>query len=288
MRRHQARLAAQVSQRLHARAARAQFSDAGVVRHVIPSVAVRLGGQHCGVVRQRLPVRFVVVNYADFPAGNLPEPDGGAVAYTQIPSRMHVQARLVVHCRDAARQLCLGHLAAVVGAKDGRLKAALKFLAVLFGRHLGPGGGQLALWQQTRLASPQHQGKPVRFNFRALVEVEKSVAAFRRADEHRPALPIGQRRADYLAPSCRRHVGVFIEDDAIEVEAAQPIVVVSAVKANARAIRQVSPQLGLVERNARHAAGELAHVGPGDVLGLHVKRCDVGITRVRLARLQRA
>src|SRR5262249_57611240 len=85
---------------------------------------------------------------------------------------------------------------------------------------------ELAFGNEAGLACLEHEGKPILFRLRALPQLEEGVAALGRADEDRPALPIRQRRSDDLRPHARVHVCVFVEHDAVEVDAAQRVAIV--------------------------------------------------------------
>jgi hypothetical protein len=85
---------------------------------------------------------------------------------------------------------------------------------------------------------------------RAPPQLEEGVAALGRADEHRPAAAIGQGRADDFRPHPRVHVGIFVEHDAVEIDAAQGVRVVGAVEAHLPALRIIDAQLALVHARA--------------------------------------
>ena len=63
-----------------------------------------------------------------------------------------------------------------------------------------------------------------------LIQIEEMVVPPRRADEQRPALPVGERRAQHLGPGGRRHRGIFIENQEVQSVAAEGIVVVGATQ----------------------------------------------------------
>jgi len=93
----------------------------------------------------------------------------------------------------------------------------------------------------------------------------------------RTAQPIGQHGPDDRAAHARPHVGVFVEDPAVEVGAAQPARIVSPVNADAGAMgRDLDPQVALILVHDERG-GEALQIRPGDVLGLREIGPDVGI-----------
>ena len=125
---------------------------------------------------------------------------------------------------------------------------------------------------------------------RAPPQLEEGVASLRRADEDRPALPIGERRPDDLRPHPRVHVGVFVEHDAVEVDAAQRVGIVGAVEPDLPALGIIDAQLALVHGRAgrtchRHRR---AQVVPRHALGLAQERRQIGEARTHKRALHRA
>ena len=283
---HQLWLAAKPLQRLDARAARAQLAHPGVMRHVIGAVLVGLAFQHRDVMAERLAVVLIGVDDAQLVGEHLKEPDRCAVADTQVPRREDGQGRIVEAFHNAARALGLGDLFAVVGADDRRFEAAQVFLRVLLRRHHALGVFKLLNREQAAVVCAQAHGEPVVRLLCVSVDVPELVAALRRADEHRPALPIAERRPDDLGPYRRPHVRELVHDDAVEEQAPQAIGVVRAVEPDAPAVGQVSAQFALVDRSARDRRHHLLDVDPGHVLRLREVRRDVGEAGVGLLAAQ--
>jgi hypothetical protein len=115
---------------------------------------------------------------------------------------------------------------------------------------------------------------------RARERAEKIVASPRRADEHRPAGAVGERRAHHLRPQARVHVGVFVEHDAVEIDAAQRVRIVGAVEPHLPAVAVIDAQLAVMDRCARaRAQRRLAQIVPGDRLRLLEERRHIGKAR---------
>ena len=91
-----------------------------------------------------------------------------------------------------------------------------------------------------------------------------------------------QSRADDLVPCGRVHVGVFVHDHMVEVQAAHPVSVVCAVEPDPSASRIVHPQLALVKLNARDRRREALEILPRHVFSLNEGRRDVSPTGVQV------
>ena len=128
------------------------------------------------------------------------------------------------------------------------------------------------------------------FRLRAPPQLEEGIAALGRADEDRPALPIGQCRADDLRPHPRIHIGEFVEHDAVEVDAAQRIGIVGAVKPHLPAVGVIDAQLGVVRARSDRAQRRhgRAQIVPRHRLRLLEKGREIGEARPDLVRLSRA
>src|ERR1700738_5091851 len=108
------------------------------------------------------------------------------------------------------------------------------------------------------------------------------MAASRRADEYRPSLPVAETRANDLGPHPRIHVGIFVEHDAVEIEAAQGVRIIRPVKPDLAAVGIVGAQLGFIHRGpglAQERHG-IAQVIPRHGLGLFEERREIGKPRV--------
>ena len=140
---------------------------------------------------------------------------------------------------------------------------------------------KLACGNKAGVACLEHESEPVCLRLRAPPQLEEGVAALGRADEHRPAAAIGQGRADDLRPHPRVHVSVFVEHDAVEIDAAQRIGVVGAVEAHLPALRIVHTQLALV--HARAILAQRCHrstqIVPRHRLRLLEEGREIGVAR---------
>ena len=90
-----------------------------------------------------------------------------------------------------------------------------------------------------------------------------------------------EARADDLRPHPRIHIGVFVEHDAVEVDAAQRVGVVGAVEPHLPAISIVDAQLALMQlapvvRTGRHGAAQIV---PRHRLRLLEKGRNIGKAR---------
>jgi hypothetical protein len=163
------------------------------------------------------------------------------------PSRPRAGRRAVGHAQVPAPQLL-----DIIRAANRRLERAFVFLRVALLAHLLAGVIQLFLRQDACLRCLEDGREPIRVALCALErrvaleEFLEGVAALRRADEHRPAPAIAQRRPHHVEPHGRRHVGEFVEHHAVQVDAAQAIRVVTAVEANPRAADEVDTEFGFM------------------------------------------
>jgi hypothetical protein len=74
--------------------------------------------------------------------------------------------------------------------------------------------------------TPRKAGKAqIRAGLRALEDVGEIIASLGRADEGGPAKAISEHRPNDLTPNRRAHIAKFIQDNSIQVVAAQPGVV---------------------------------------------------------------
>ena len=146
---------------------------------------------------------------------------------------------------------------------------------------IAPGRFEFAFGNEPGLARLEHHREPARLRLRAPPQLEEGVAALRRADEHGPALPVGERRADDLRPHPRIHVGVFVEHHAVEIDAAHGVGIVGAVEPHLPAVDVVDAQLALVRAGADRASRRhrRAQIVPRHRLRLAQKRREVGEAR---------
>src|SRR5262245_15874785 len=126
--------------------------------------------------------------------------------------------------------------------------------------------------------------KPRRIGLAGLELAERiePVAPRRRADERSEAFKIAQRRANNFRPGARVLLRRLINDNAIIIKSAQTIIIISAIEANTRAIRQLDPQFGFIDLNVGSDRGVVLEIAPGDVLGLHERGTDVAVARRRM------
>ena len=153
---------------------------------------------------------------------------------------------MVVAGGNSAGALDLIHLAAINSAGDGGVKIAFHFLPPGVFRHLSLHRQQLLPVQQTAGGRRQLHGKPIGVFKRLPVALPKLVFAFRGADHNGPAFAVGKRGADYIRPDARLPVAVFVGDQAVEIQASQPVGIVRAEQLQTRAIRVIDAQFGLV------------------------------------------
>ena len=188
------------------------------------------------------------------------------------------------HRADAPGPLRLGHRLAVIGAPDRRLEGAFELLLVLLRRHVAARGLQLGLWQDPGLRRREQRRVPVLVRAGRAVLAPEFVVPPGRPDENRPALAVGERRADHLAPEMRAHLRVLVEHHPVEIDAAQRVRVVRAVELDARPVGEIHAELGLVDVPVRDRLGIVLEVVPGDLLGLAVERRDIGEARALAGR----
>ena len=108
----------------------------------------------------------------------------------------------------------------------------------------------------------------------------------RRPDKVRPPLAVTQRRPDHLLPRPRVRIAKLIQDNAIEVAAPHPVVIVKPVKPYPGPGRQINPQLSLMHRAPHYRLGVPQQITPGDVLSLRVSRRRIRQPRVGPRALQ--
>ncbi len=76
-------------------------------------------------------------------------------------------------------------------------------------------------------------------------------------------------------------VACLVDDAAVQIQAAQTVVVLCAVKPDPRpVVREYDRQFAFADLHARNGGCVFLEVGPGDVLGLRVGRRDVGKARL--------
>jgi hypothetical protein len=121
---------------------------------------------------------------------------------------------------------------------------------------------------------------------RASSSAPRDLAA-RRADPHAPAAPVAQRRSQDLVEKARPDIGGLVDDEPVEIEAAQRVRVVGAVEAHLAAIRQVEAQLALMGGGIRYDEPIGLEVVPCDALRLLQLRRHVGEARSLALELDR-
>ena len=185
----------------------------------------------------------------------------------------------MAHATDAFVALRLRHELPVIRADDRSVEAAFELLRVLLLGELAPGEVELGLRDEPGLARLEHQREPVRrIGLRAHPGLIELVAPARRADEHRPAGAIGEHGPDHLRPQPRVHVRVFVEHDAVEIDAVQRVRVVGAVEPHLPAVVVIDAQLAVVDRSL-FLSDRIAQVIPCDGLRLLEKGRHVGKAR---------
>ena len=205
------------------------------MRHPIGLIFVGLGLQNLGIMLDAFAAGLVEVDNPYLSAKRLPEPNGGAVAYAQIPRRIYRKRRIMRNVCDPSSPLALGNVLTVVSTDDGRFKRAFELLFILFRRHLPSSSGQLALRQDACLRRWQEEREPVWVGLRPLKQVEERIASLWRSDERSCSLPVSQHRADDRTKDAGIHIRVFVQCGIIQVATAQGIWVVGAVNLNALA-----------------------------------------------------
>ena len=208
-------------------------------------------------------------------------------AHAEIPCGVDRQRRVVRHGADASGPLRLGHRPAVIGAPYRRLERALELLLVLLRRHVAARGFKLLLRQDAGLRRREQRRVPALVRAGRAVFAPELVVSLGRADEDRPPLAVGERRADHLAPEMRAHLGVFVEHRAVEIDAAQRVRVVGAVELDARPVGQVDAELGLVGRQRIDPGigdADARRAGRADQVGDRCRRAVERVARDRRAR----
>ena len=232
---------------------------------------------------------FVIIDDADFAADHLREPDRGGVADAEVPRGPHQRRRVIGHAGDAALGFGAGDQLAVVRSDHGGVERAFELLRVLLLGEIAPRQRELAVGNEPGVARLEHHGEPALLPLRAPPQLEEGVAALRRADEDSPALAVGECGADDLRPHARIHVGVFVEHDAVEIDAAHGIGIVGAVEPHLAAFGIIDPQLALVHGGAvpaqrRHPRTQVV---PRHRLRLPQERRQIGEARPLQLAFQR-
>src|SRR5574343_799330 len=83
------------------------------------------------MARQRLALCLVVIEYPDFPADELRDPDSRTVIEANVPKRSHLHQRIRLYLADAALLSCLGQMLGVVGTRQNRGVVALPDVGIL-------------------------------------------------------------------------------------------------------------------------------------------------------------
>ncbi len=87
---------------------------------------------------------------------------------------------------NATLSLSLSYLFPEIRTHDGRIERTLKFLLVLFRRHVLADGDKLVLGKNSGLGCSKHCREPVRTRLRALVDFGEIITPLGRSDEGRP------------------------------------------------------------------------------------------------------
>src|SRR5690606_33050090 len=117
------------------------------------------------------------------------------------------------------------------------------------------------------------------------VQLGEEVDPLRGADEERPTVPVGEHRADDLAPHVRPHVSDLVEYDAVEIPATDAVGIVGAVEADPRAVGQGDGEFLDADRRARNRLREQQEVLPGDVFRLVEEGRYVSVATARALAL---
>ena len=169
----------------------------------------------------------------------------------------------------------------VISALHRRVEGAFKLAGKFVFTHLSPKRRQLLRRDQARFACLQNGQIPFVRRTSPLHQIVKAILALRRSNEAGPAVTVSQGRADDLRPSPWVHVAVFVQNHAVEVDAAHPVVIVSPVKPDPVAGRKVHSQFGLVDRHAGNLRCIPLQIAPGHVLSLRVVGRDVSEAAIR-------
>src|SRR5260221_1137580 len=101
----------------------------------------------------------------------------------------------------------------------------------------------------------------------------------RRSDKDRPTLAIVQCRADDFGPCSGVHVGVFVEDNAVEVKSSKGVGVIGTIYADPSSVmRKVNPEFSLIKLDPtfRKNTASLTQMIPGHPLTLLKERAYIG------------
>src|SRR4029077_20525925 len=113
------------------------------------------------------------------------------------------------------------------------------------------------------------------------------VSTFGRANEHRPAITIGERRTKNLGPRAGIEVAILISYESVMISSAETIVGFCAIEADASAIRKAHHQIALALLNTGDAGGEALEIFPGHVFRLGVCWCEIGEASILAFAIQR-
>src|SRR5260221_957259 len=100
----------------------------------------------------------------------------------------------------------------------------------------------------------------------------------RRSDKDRPTLAIVQCRADDFGPCSGIHVGVFVEDNAVEVKSSKGVGVIGTIYAYPSSVmRKVNPEFSLIKLDPtfRQNTASLTQMIPGNPLTLLKERAYI-------------
>src|SRR5229473_353875 len=131
-----------------------------------------------------------------------------------------------------------------VGTANRGLKRAFEFLRELIFGKLRLRSRQLRGPQNSGLRSLQNKTEPTWVALSLLMDTMEIVVPLRGADENGPTTSICESGPDDLRIEPRMHVSIFIEHDAIEVDAAQGIRVICAIQPDLSTIRIINSEFG--------------------------------------------
>ena len=126
--------------------------------------------------------------------------------------------------------------------RSGCRKITEKLLANLHLCHLRLHILQFFGGKHARFISPINARVPAIAFFSVLVHLVKLILSLRRSNEHRPPFTVGKRRTDNTAPELRLDVRVLIENNPVEVDAAQRVGMVRADDIEPCARRAATPR----------------------------------------------